>query len=376
MGARNTTIRRFEQPRLPLNRVYVELTNRCNFACEFCPNPVMEREGGQMDFALLERALDEIAVAGLARLVLFHQQGEPTLYTRLADAVRAGARRGLAIAITTNGSTLNDRLVDGLLDAGLRRLVISLQTPDEASFRIRGAKNLTFAAFEERVVRAIRRILDARAATEVTVALLTKPFGGFLSLPTIGREWAIVGSDAGLREVLAAWARRVLAAPSPAALDAIATARAVRWNRLRLAPRLVFETRPVGEWSRPPAHAPRGRAGASPPSPPGRWFETKIGTCHGLTDHFAILWNGDYAYCCVDYDGHTSHARFQDVSILDYLASKPVQRAIAGFRRMRPVHPYCRQCLGGPTRAVAVAKGLGSIAYFHAYRRLVNGREE
>jgi hypothetical protein len=42
---------------------------------------------------------------------------------------------------------------------------------------------------------------------------------------------------------------------------------------------------------------------------------------------------------------------------------------------MRPVHPYCRACLGGPSRAIAIAKGIGSIAYFGAYRRLVREAE-
>src|SRR5207249_4207494 len=188
------------------------------------------------------------------KLVFFHQQGEPTLYARLGDAVRAASVRGLKACVTTNGSTLNDRLVDGLLDAGLARLVISLQTPDEASFKIRGARNLTFEAFEERVARAIRRVgAAAGAATEVTVAFLTKPFG-ILQLPTIGRDWALVGTDAGLRDILKAWARRA-GAPDLAAADrAIDGARAARWNVLRLGPRLVFETRPVGEWSTPAQH--------------------------------------------------------------------------------------------------------------------------
>jgi hypothetical protein len=370
MSRRNTTLRRFPEPKLPLERIYIELTNRCNFACEFCPNPVMERPPGQMEFALLEQVLEEVALARVARLVLFHQQGEPTLYARLADAVRAGTRRGLAIAVTTNGSTLNDRLVDALLEAGLARLHISLQTPDEASFRIRGARNLGYAAFEERVARAIRRIVAAEGApTEVSVAFLTRPFGGWLSLPTIGRDWSIVGTDAGLREILRAWARRALEAtphePRLAAAEReIGKLGVARWNRLRLAPRLSFETRPVGEWSMPEHHPDAAR-----------WVPAAIGTCHGLTDHFAILWNGAYAYCCVDYDGRTTHARFQDVPILDYFDSRPVQRAIRGFRRMRPVHPYCRACLGGPSRAIAIAKGIGSIAYFGAYRRLVREAE-
>src|SRR5213078_813094 len=63
-----------------------------------------------------------------------------------ADAPPAPPRRraprlGLKPCVTTNGSTLTDRLVDSLLEAGLHRLTISLQTPDEKSFAIRGARN-------------------------------------------------------------------------------------------------------------------------------------------------------------------------------------------------------------------------------------------
>lgn len=350
----------FTTPRLPLNRIYVELTNRCNFACEFCPNPVMERAPGVMDFGLLERILDEVAAANVARLVLFHQQGEPTLYPRLGDALRAAAARGLPVCIVTNGSTLNDRLVDLLLETRLARLTISLQTPDEASFAIRGAANLGYAAFEARVARAVRRILAAREApTAVDVVFLTNPFGGRLGLPTIGRDWSLIQTDAALRRVLADWAGRCLDGASESdnqqMLAAIARARAARPNHIELAPRLAFETRIVGEWPTP------GTSG-------GDWFPARFGTCHGLTDHFAILWDGRYSYCCVDYDGRTSAARFPETSILGFLGSKPVQRAIRGFRRLVPVHPHCKRCLGGSTRAIAAAKSVGSIVYFKLYR--------
>ncbi len=361
MAARNITVRRCPEPRLPLNRVFVELTGHCNFACHFCPNPVMERAKGEMDAGLLDAVLEEIAAVRLARLVLFHQQGEPTLYRGLNHAVAKATRLGLATSVTTNGSTLTDTLVDGLLDAGLSQLNISLQTPDEASFRIRGARNLAYPAFEERVVRAVRRALAADSRTQVTVSFLTRAFLG-LSAPTVGRTWPLVASTAALHELLESWAVRFLDGSlndsnRDAVKRAISRARVIRRNELRLGPRLTFEARPVGEW-------------ATPTYPPQReWYGTPIGSCHGLSDHMAILWSGQYSYCCVDHDGHTSSARFQDTSLLDFLDSAPVQAAFRGFRRFRPVHPYCRQCLGGPTRLYALVKGLGSAAYFGVLKR-------
>ncbi len=361
MTARNTTLPGFQQPQLPLNRVFIELTARCNFACHFCPNPVMERAKGEMDLALLDAILEEIAAVGLARLVLFHQQGEPTLHRHLNHAVAKASALGLATSVTTNGSTLTDPLVDGLLEAGLSQLNISLQTPDPASFLMRGAKNLTYPSFEARVVRAVRRALAADTHTEVTVSFLTKPLFG-ASAPTVGRGWPLVTGNGALHQLLETWALRFLdgagSGSTPEAVRrAVARTSVLHRNELRLGPRLVFEARPVGEW-------------ATPTHPPGRrWYSTPIGSCHGLSDHMAILWNGQYAYCCVDHDGRTSQARFQDTSLLDFLGSQPVQAALSGFRRLRPVHPYCRQCLGGPGRAFALVKGVGSALYFGLLKR-------
>lgn len=367
MADRNTTARRCAEPRLPLNRVFVELTNRCNFACHFCPNPVMERPKGEMDMALLEAVLGEIAAVGLARLVLFHQQGEPTLHRHLNHAVATASKLGLATSVTTNGSTLTDPLVDGLTRAGLSQLHISLQTPDPASFHIRGARNLAYPAFEERVVRAVRRALSADCRTEITVSFLTKPLLG-LSAPALGRSWPLVSRNAALHQLLESWAIRFLdedgEGPTRTAIQrAVARTGVLRRNELRLGPRLTFEARPVGDW-------------ATPSYPPGRrWYPAPIGSCHGLSDHLAILWNGQYAYCCVDHEGRTSEACFQDTSLLDFLDSEPVQAAFKGFRRLRPVHPHCRQCLGGPGRLYALVKGLGSAVYFGVLKRTLRRTE-
>jgi hypothetical protein len=47
-----------------------------------------------------------------------------------------------------------------------------------------------------------------------------------------------------------------------------------------------------------------------------------------------------------------------------------VQAVLAGFARLRPVHPYCKLCLGGPHPAIVRIKSVGSIAYFKLLNRL------
>jgi hypothetical protein len=360
--ARVGTQRRFLLPRLPLERVHVEVTSLCNFACEFCPNPGLERPGGMMDFQLLQAVLEEIAATGVTRRVVFHQQGEPLLYPRLAEAVAHASALGLESCVTTNGALLNTRRVDELVGAGLSHLVVSLQTPDEASFALRGARNLSYAEFETRIVAAVRRILTTPTATQVSVAFLTKPLPR-LTLPVFGGEWQLVQHNRQLRRLLERWAL-LLVEGIGGAPDRAAVVRAVRRtgvlhrNEVRLHPRLLLESRPVGQWPMPERDWGR-------PWLPARW-----GYCHGISEHFAILWNGDYTFCCADHNGRTSTANFQEVSLLDYLDSKPVQAALAGFARLRPVHPYCQLCLGGPHPMIVAIKSLGSIVYFKVVNRL------
>ncbi len=360
--ARSQTQRRFPLPRLPLERVHVEVTSHCNFACEFCPNPGLLRPGGMMDFPLLHAVLDEIAATGVTRQVVFHQQGEPLLYPRLAEAVARASALGLESCVTTNGALLDARRVDDLLEAGLSHLVVSLQTPDEASFALRGARHLSYPEFEARIVAAVRRLLTAPAATRVSVAFLTKPLPR-LTLPVFGGEWRLVQHNRELRALLARWAL-LLVEGIPGAPDRAAVARAARRtgvlhrNEVRLHPRLLLESRPVGQWPMPERDWGR-------PWLPARW-----GYCHGLSEHFAILWNGDYTFCCADHNGRTTTANFRDVSLLDYLDSQPVQAALAGFARLRPVHPYCQLCLGGPHPVIVAIKSLGSIVYFKVVDRL------
>ena len=124
-----------------LERIHLEVTNVCNFKCDFCPDAIMERKRGHMDLALVEKALDEIAEHNLAKIVAFHLMGEPLIYPHIFEAIDLALVRGLNLHLTTNGSTFhifpNHR--QRLIASGIPKVTISLQTPDPITFIIRGA---------------------------------------------------------------------------------------------------------------------------------------------------------------------------------------------------------------------------------------------
>lgn len=118
----------------------ISVTDRCNFRCRYC----MPREVYGADWQFLGRgdilAFEEIAriariVAKLGVQKLRLTGGEPLLRNGLPDLIRMlAAIDGVDIALTTNASLLAAQ-APALVDAGLRRITVSLDSLDDATFR-------------------------------------------------------------------------------------------------------------------------------------------------------------------------------------------------------------------------------------------------
>lgn len=112
---------------VPFNRktikVGLELTSRCNLRCGMCPLPVLRRPYEDMEWWLVEKAEREIHGMGLG-LKWLHEMGEPLLYDRIDDAIRLFPEASLS----TNGLLLTEEIGQRILDAGLKRLRICLDS--------------------------------------------------------------------------------------------------------------------------------------------------------------------------------------------------------------------------------------------------------
>ena len=126
----------------PLRDLRISVTDRCNFRCRYC----MPREVFGADFEFLPRdeilTFEEIArLAGIAAQLGVRKirltGGEPTLRADLPELVRLlkEAAPSVELAMTTNGSRLTT-LAAPLAEAGLDRVTVSLDTLDDATFRV------------------------------------------------------------------------------------------------------------------------------------------------------------------------------------------------------------------------------------------------
>jgi MoaA/NifB/PqqE/SkfB family radical SAM enzyme len=113
--------------------VDVEVTNRCNAKCHFCPRDRTPHQGLMVPSVFakaLERAVEyrkvavelpnpdvEISLCGL---------GEPLLNRDVVDYVRLARAEGFFVKMSSNGSLLDERRSAALLEAGLQQILINV----------------------------------------------------------------------------------------------------------------------------------------------------------------------------------------------------------------------------------------------------------
>jgi cyclic pyranopterin phosphate synthase len=124
----------------PLRDLRISVTDRCNFRCVYC----MPKEVFGSDYQFLERkeilTFEEIArtvglfaALGVEKVRL--TGGEPLVRRNLEQLIGLlAAIPGLDLTLTTNGSLL-ERKAEALRKAGLKRITISLDALDDATFK-------------------------------------------------------------------------------------------------------------------------------------------------------------------------------------------------------------------------------------------------
>ena len=112
----------------------LSLTERCNFKCGYCTPPDSRLDGESLTAEELVRLVAVFARLGVRRVRL--TGGEPLLRRDVLEIARGiKSVPGIAeLAMTTNGHLL-ESMAEALLDAGVTRLNISLDSLDPARFR-------------------------------------------------------------------------------------------------------------------------------------------------------------------------------------------------------------------------------------------------
>ncbi|WP_317203736.1 GTP 3',8-cyclase MoaA [Janthinobacterium sp.] len=129
----------------PLHDLRISITDRCNFRCVYCmPKAVFDKEHAYLphsdllSFEEITRLAAIFVAHGVEKIRL--TGGEPLLRKNIErlvgmlSALKTPSGRDLDLTLTTNGSLLAKK-AQTLRDAGLRRVTVSLDSLDDATFR-------------------------------------------------------------------------------------------------------------------------------------------------------------------------------------------------------------------------------------------------
>ncbi|HTI36088.1 MAG TPA: radical SAM/SPASM domain-containing protein [Vicinamibacterales bacterium] len=144
-------------PRLP-EIVQIESTNMCNAKCVFCPRDEMHRDEGIMSLELYRKIVDECAELGITH-VRMHNYGEAFLDRTLVEKIGYAKAKGIAeVGLISNGSLITERVAQGMIDAGLDAINISVDASGREVF-----ESTRIGLNYDKVIANIERIVRIRA---------------------------------------------------------------------------------------------------------------------------------------------------------------------------------------------------------------------
>ena len=174
--------------------LYLETTNRCNLLCETCPRTFETLEPpADMSFELFRSIVDQ--VPNVQRVVL-HGVGEPMLVKELPQMIRYLKERNIYVLFNTNGTLLNPKQRQNMIDSGLDELRVSLDAAEADSFlKVRGKP------FFDRIVRNVGELTKLQAATGATTPRVSLWLTGMKETVRELPEFVRLAARIGVKEV-------------------------------------------------------------------------------------------------------------------------------------------------------------------------------
>ncbi len=148
--------------------IYVEFspTDRCNQHCWFCYTEYLEHKPLELEPGLLVRVFRDMGAAGV-KSVQIQGTGEPLLNRATPDAIVAGKKAGLSLALCTNGVLLTRPILEKTL-ASLEWLRVSgMESTPELYARSHGSPESHW----EKVVANLKAAVDIRRQQRLETVL-------------------------------------------------------------------------------------------------------------------------------------------------------------------------------------------------------------
>ena len=108
-----------------LKKLYIEPTTKCNLNCKMCfRHTWFDEPFCDLSLEDYRRVLDTMPKTVVT--IFFGGMGEPMFHRDILEMIRLAAETGAEVELLTNGTLLTEKMICGILEAGLTRLWISI----------------------------------------------------------------------------------------------------------------------------------------------------------------------------------------------------------------------------------------------------------
>tara|TARA_Y100000588_G_scaffold333173_1_gene371910 strand:+ start:880 stop:2034 length:1155 start_codon:yes stop_codon:yes gene_type:complete len=163
----------FSNGRLPSNFSINLGAAPCNHSCLFCPQSVKKpAKAAWLDMDLLRKVVSEMPESGVLMNISSYSEtlAAPNLVT--AVEIIKELRPKLEVVMATNGSLFRERVVRGLIEAGLDHYSYSFDAPDRESY-----ERLMQVDHFDRVWNNLERLVELRAEYGSSMRITTHIMG-------------------------------------------------------------------------------------------------------------------------------------------------------------------------------------------------------
>ncbi len=285
----------------PVGLFNIELTNHCPMRCVMCPRTNnMTRPKGYMEFSLFKKIIDELVSVNPGyknnHPVWLHHFGESLLHKEFGRFIRYAAENEVRACLSINPVMLKKDVALELIQSGPYIIYISMDGHDEKSFeKIRGVKNV-YRRSKDNVLYFLELKKKYRSNTSITLSMIDFHLNTE-SVKKTRQFWeSLEGIDNFLLKDFSTWDGN---APDINTLSE-------KENQSK------DISQPV--------------------------------VCNFPWERMTIMWDGDVAPCCYDYDKKLLLGNARTQKLTEIWNGKSMQALRNEFIKNKVVNQLCRNC--------------------------------
>lgn len=267
-------------------KIYVEITNKCNLSCSFCSKD--NREIKELSLHEFDTILNKIRQ--YTNCIYLHVKGEPLLHSKFEEMLEITKKYNLNVKITTNGTLLNNRLITLQKFDNIRQINISLHSEN------------SIKDYFEKVFK--------------TSDILS------LKIPIVYRIWLL--NDYHLDKLSTIIVDKIIAYYN---LNNSFYEKVLKEKNIKIKDNIYLDKDNEFTW---PDNINDNN--------------NNFGKCLGTRSHIAILSNGDIVPCCLDSKAILKLGNIFENDLEEVLNSKLFKEINHGFKNNKLVCNLCKNC--------------------------------